>query len=619
MKPAFPRQLQLLAPARNASTAIQAILHGADAVYMGPSSHGARAAASNPIDDFRRVADFAHQYGAKLYATVNTIVYDAELRDVEKLVTELYNAGTDALIVQDMALLRLDIPPIALHASTQCDTRTPERARFLQDVGFSQIVLPRELSPDEIRAFSEAVDVPLEAFCHGALCVSYSGDCRAGFMATGRSANRGECPQMCRLPYDLIDGNGNRVVKQKHLLSLRDLNRITLLGEMADAGVSSFKIEGRLKDEAYVKNTVAAYSQALDDIVTSSGGRYTRSSYGQSEVSFVPDVNRSFNRGFTTYLFPAAQPTKMACIDTPKMTGSRIGTVSRIGNNHIVIKTDRNVVTANGDGLGYFRSDGTYDGFRINRADGNRIYPATMPAGLKTGMTIYRNSDKAWNDTLARDTARRTIGLSMTLRVPDTQTIALDLTDDRGCSASSSIALDQPLQPARSQQDEQRTRVLDKLGDTPYRLESLDDTIDPGLFIPASTLTSLRRQAIKALDTSWRSRRPTERRRPAKPDATFPDGSKISYRLNVANRLAENFYHEHGATEIARAVEVERPKNSVQVMECRYCIRRELGMCLRIPRGRELPEPLTLDTGRGIRYSLKFDCSRCTMSLHQTL
>lgn len=619
MKPSSPRQLQLLAPARNASTAIQAILHGADAVYMGPSSHGARAAAANPVDDFRRVADFAHQYGAKVYATVNTIVYDNELRDVERLIAELYDAGTDALIVQDMALLRLDLPPIALHASTQCDTRTPQRARFLQDVGFSQIVLPRELSPEEIKTFSEAVDVPLEAFCHGALCVSYSGDCRAGFMATGRSANRGECPQMCRLPYDLIDGNGNRVVKQKHLLSLRDLNRITMLGEMADAGISSFKIEGRLKDEAYVKNTVAAYSRALDDIVVSSGGRYIRSSYGKSDVSFSPDVSRSFNRGFTTYLFPAAQPTKMACLDTPKMTGSRIGTVSHIGNNHIVIKTDRNVVTANGDGLGYFRPDGAYDGFRVNRADGNRIYPATMPTGLKTGMAIFRNSDKAWNDTLARDTARRTIGLCMTLRAVNGRTIALDITDERGCSASSSIMLDQPLQPARSQQKEQRTRVLDKLGDTPYRLENLDDTIDPGLFIPASTLTSLRRQAIGALETSWHSRRPTERRRPPKPNTAFPEGKTVSYHLNVANRLAEDFYRQHGATEIARAVETERPSGSVQVMECRYCIRRELGACLRTPQGRALPEPLTLDTGRGIRYTLKFDCAHCTMSLHQTL
>ena len=619
MKSSSPRKLQLLAPARNASTAIQAILHGADAVYMGPSSHGARAAASNPIDDFRRVADFAHQYGVKVYATVNTIIYDSELRDVEKLVAELYHAGTDALIVQDMALLRLDIPPIALHASTQCDTRTPERARFLQDVGFSQIVLPRELSPDEIKAFSNAVDVPLEAFCHGALCVSYSGDCRAGFMATGRSANRGECPQMCRLPYDLLDGNGNRVVKQKHLLSLRDMNRLTMLGEMADAGVSSFKIEGRLKDEAYVKNTVAAYSQALDDIVASSGGRYIRSSYGRSEIVFAPDVNRSFNRGFTTYLFPAKQHAEMACIDTPKMTGTRIGTVSNIANNHIVIKSDRNVIIANGDGLGFFRNDGTYDGFRVNRADGSRIYPATMPAGLKAGMTIYRNSDKAWNDALARDTARRTIGVNMTLRTVGSTMIVLDLTDERGCSASSAIMLDQPLQPARSQQTQQRIRVLDKLGDTSYRLKDLDDTVDPWLFIPASTLTMLRRKAISALDTSWHARRTMERRLPAKTAVKFPDGNKATYRLNVANRLAENFYHDHGVAEIEHAVEVDRPQKSVQVMECRYCIRRELGRCLRTPQGRDLPEPLTLDTGRGIRYSIKFDCARCIMSLHQTL
>ena len=612
------RQLQLLAPARNADIAIQAILHGADAVYMGASSHGARIAATNTVDDIHRVADFAHKYGVKVYVTVNTIIYDRELYEVESLVKSLYYADVDAIIVQDMAFLKLNIPPIALHASTQCDTRTPERARFLQDVGFSQIVIPRELSPDEIRLFSRETEVPLEAFCHGALCVSYSGDCRAGFMATGRSSNRGECPQMCRLPYDLIDGNGKKIVSQKHLLSLFDLNRISIIEEMADAGVSSFKIEGRLKDAAYVKNAVAAYRQALDAVISNSNGKYIRSSFGSSEITFTPNLRKGFNRGFTTYLFPAGQNEKMACINTPKMTGIRVGTISGIGSSFIDISLDKGLSLANGDGLGYFRQDEVYDGFRVNRVQDSRIWPQVMPVGLYPGMILYRNNDKAWNDTLSRNTAQRNISLSMTLRKVSKNIIVLDLADERGCTASSSIILDEPIQWARTEQTQQRKNILEKLGDTHYKSGHINDQINPNLFIPISRLACLRRNAIAALEISWKSRRKTEKRKNPKTDVPLPEGSLISYRYNVANRLAKDFYLDHGAISVEPAVEVKRPETSVQIMECRYCIRRELGACLKTPQGKILTSPLFLDNGRGTRYAVKFDCSRCIMSLYLT-
>ncbi|MDE5913643.1 MAG: U32 family peptidase, partial [Muribaculaceae bacterium] len=294
--------IELLAPARDKEVAIEALRHGADAVYMGASSHGARAAAGNPVADIASVADYAHRFGARVYVTVNTLVYDRELHQVERLIRELYRAGADALIVQDLGVLRLDIPPIALHASTQCDIRTPATARFLQDLGFSQLVLPRELSADEIRAMRQAVTVPLEAFVHGALCVSYSGDCYASQRHTGRSANRGECAQLCRLPYDLTDGSGRTLATGKHLLSLRDLNRLGDLRELIDAGVSSLKIEGRLKDAGYVKNVVAAYDRELKKL----GVR--RSSRGQVETDFDPDPARSFNRGFTSYFFHTPAP-----------------------------------------------------------------------------------------------------------------------------------------------------------------------------------------------------------------------------------------------------------------------------------------------------------------------
>lgn len=301
--------LELLAPARDAMTAIEAVRHGADAVYIGASSHGARVSAANPVADIARVVEEAHKFRARVYVTLNTLVYDEELTTVQRLVSELYRVGVDALIVQDLALLRLDIPPIALHASTQCDIRTPRKARFLADAGFSQLVLPRELSLDEIAAIHAAVpDTPLEAFVHGALCVSYSGDCQASLLTTGRSANRGECAQICRLPFDLVDGDGRVRMRGKHLLSLRDLNRLGHLAEMAAAGVSSFKIEGRLKDTAYVKETVAAYRWAVDDVIAENPERYCRSSFGAVQLAFTPDVGKAFNRGFTPYFLRDTQP-----------------------------------------------------------------------------------------------------------------------------------------------------------------------------------------------------------------------------------------------------------------------------------------------------------------------
>ena len=321
-----PRPIELLAPARNAATARAAILHGADAVYIGASHHGARAAAGNSVADIAATAELAHLYGARVYVTVNTLVYDNELAEVEQLAKELYRAGVDALIVQDMALLRLDLPPIALHASTQCDIRTPEKARFLADAGFSQIVLARECTLEETAAIAAAVpDTPIEAFCHGALCVSYSGDCQASFATTGRSANRGECAQICRLPYDLTDHAGRVIVRNRHLLSLRDLNRSADIAAMLAAGVSSFKIEGRLKDEAYVKNTVAAYRAIIDRAIAAEPQNYRRLSAGTSSLTFTPDLSRSFNRGYTPYFLTSDPRQKMGSHLSPKSTGTAVG------------------------------------------------------------------------------------------------------------------------------------------------------------------------------------------------------------------------------------------------------------------------------------------------------
>ena len=332
------RPLELLAPARTADIAIEAIRCGADAVYIGGPSHGARQSAPNSLEDIRRVVDFAHQFGARVYVTVNTLVYPDEIADVERLVADLYRIGVDALIVQDLGLLRMKIPPIELHASTQCDIRSAAKARFLAEAGFSQLVVARELTVDEMREIASSVDVPIEAFVHGALCVSYSGDCQAGFASAGRSANRGECPQVCRHRFDLVDSGGNVLIAGKHLLSLRDLNRSQSLAEMIEAGVSSFKIEGRLKDLDYVKNVTAYYRRELDRIIAASGGRYVRSSFGSSTVGFTPDLNKSFNRGFTEYFTRSARPGRMASIDTPKWQGEPIGTVLSNDGKRLKVK-----------------------------------------------------------------------------------------------------------------------------------------------------------------------------------------------------------------------------------------------------------------------------------------
>lgn len=601
-----PREIELLAPARNIDIAREAIIHGADAVYIGAESFGARAAATNSVDDIALLVDFARQYRARVYVTLNTIIYDRELAAAEALVKRLYRAGTDALIVQDMGLLRMDLPPIALHASTQCDTRTVDRARFLADMGFSQIVLPREMTLDEIEAVHRAVDVPLEAFVHGALCVSYSGDCHAGQMLRGRSANRGECPQICRLPYDLYDGDGNCVERGRHLLSLRDMNRTHALEAMLVAGISSFKIEGRLKDAGYVKNVVAHYHNRLNAIIERHPDRYVRKSCGRVELGFEPAPAKSFNRGFTGYFIDGPQPKEgIASIFTPKSQGERVGTVTYVTPRWIEARLDTPL--ANGDGLGYFDRDRRFVGFRLNRVEGKRLFPA-VKIDIKPGTVLYRNSDKHHDDLLARRSAERVVDVDMTLRTAGPGRLALDLADTRGNRVTATAVA--PLDVARTPQQEARRRVLGKLGDTVYRLRGLDDRAGE-VFIPATVLTALRRDAVALLDGANRTTYPIELRGAEKP-VPWPEGTRLTYHSNVANRLARSFYADHGVTDIEPAAELKRPTAEPVVMTTRYCLRRELGACLRTPDGHRLRGPLTLRSG-DITLTLDFDCPHCRM------
>lgn len=613
------RGLELLAPARNAEIAREAIVHGADAVYIGGPSHGARASASNNIDDIHRLTDFAHIFGARVYVTLNTIIYDSELLQVERDIHNLYNAGVDALIVQDMGILEMDIPPIELHASTQCDIRTPEKAAFLARCGFSQLVLPRELSLEEIVSVRKAVGdmAALEAFVHGALCVSYSGDCQASWCAMKRSANRGECAQMCRLPYSLTDNRGKVILENMYLLSLRDLNRLNHIGEMADAGIGSFKIEGRLKDAAYVKTTVAAYRRAIDKVIAANPGRYFRTSAGISELRFDSDVNKVFNRGFTPYFIGGrpARPVKMANILSPKWTGERVGTVVSSDDRSIIVKAEKAI--NNGDGLGYFDADGRFRGFHLNRCEtiyagpgddsGHtvRLTPAS-PVTIPDKRALFRNKDVKFDALMATNTATRFIDVDASLSL-DGNTLTLTLKSEiNEASASAEIEI----QKARTTQTEARKRALSKFGGTSYRLMSLLDKVNPDIFIPLSTLSALRQQAVSALADTPLAR--PVRRKETVPPHVYPE-KHLTFHDNVANRLAEKFYRDHGVDTIEPALEASGKKGDV-VMTTRYCLRRELGACLKEDGAPKLPAQLMLTTG-STTYHLDFDCARCLMHL----
>ncbi len=607
----MPRQIELLAPAKDVAVARDAILCGADAVYIGATSHGARAAAANSVNDIAGLCEWAHSYCARVYVTLNTIVYDRELKQVERLISDLYYAGVDALIVQDMGILRLDIPPIPLHASTQCDIRDPRKARWLEQLGFSQLVLARELSLKEIEEIHQAVKVPLEVFVHGALCVSYSGDCQASQVLKGRSANRGECAQICRLPYRLLDGDGNIVsTKGAHLLSLRDLNRSQHLGEMLTAGVSSFKIEGRLKDAAYVRNVTAAYRGLLDYIIAANPESYCRSSLGVSDPGFAPDLTKSFNRSYTDYfLTDTREPGSLASMRSPKDIGQPVGKVKKVLPGRIVLD-DSQIRLHNGDGLGYFDQSSEFKGFRVNTAAVGSISPA-RPQTIPSGTLLYRNYDKQWEDAVAHAQPQRLIPISLSLSAL-AWGLALDATINE---TGQTVTVSQPLElaPAKTPQEAQRRANLTKWGGTIFDCREVEDRVGE-MFVPASVISSLRRAVAEALGHCIAATRKVDYRLKEDPSAEIP-AKALTYHDNVANRLSRKLVTDHGASEVADAIEVKQPTGEKTVMTTRYCLRRELGRCLLTPEGRLLKGPLTLQGPGGITLHAHFDCPRCRMLL----
>lgn len=618
-------ELELLAPAKDLYTAIVAINSGADAVYIGGPRNGARERASNTVEDIAKLCKYAHQFRVKVYVTLNTIIYDDEISDIRQLVRNLYNIGVDALIVQDMCFLEMDIPPIPLHASTQCDTRTVAKAQFLEKVGFSQIVLPREMTLEEIRQVRKNTSVPLEAFVHGALCVSYSGNCYASYIIGGRSANRGECAQPCRLPYNLVDGNGKTVLEHSHLLSLKDLNRINYLGELIEAGISSFKIEGRLKTAEYVANVTAEYSKALNRFIKQNPQSYCRASKGKTHLPFESNLNSVFNRGYTPYFLLNQQPPNegVANLRTSKYIGQPVATVTNANSKTISIKTMKGVNINNGDGLVFFSPTNRLVGLRVNRINGNQVIASEKMTVLPTkGSILYRNRDNAALAELKSGLKRmiRTIEIEFTLK-GHKDGISLTVTDERNCRVS--VFKNCEVLEAKKTQKEHRRSILEKTGNTIYRVKELHDQISDNIFIRASILTELRRDALSALDEAAAATRSIEIRKPIRNEgAVFPLHKTDMYE-NIANKHALTFYTKHNVEVTQPAVETLTETQlpaSVRIMTSRYCIRRELGMCLKQPEGRKIAEPLTIFSCDGSTppMQLSFDCVACRMHVYIT-
>lgn len=630
------RTLELLAPAKNLECGIAAISHGADAVYIGADHFGARASAGNSVADIHALCDFAHLFGAKVYVTVNTIIYEDELSATQELITRLAEVGVDALLVQDMSTLAMRRVALAkvgrvplLHASTQMDNRTAEKVAWLRDLGFTRAVLARELSVDEIKAIHEAVpEVELEVFVHGALCVSYSGQCYASQCLFGRSANRGECAQVCRMSYDLVDADGRVVVKDRYLLSMKDMCQVDHLEQLADAGASSFKIEGRLKDADYVKNVVAAYSQRLNEIIKRRGGDYRRASWGRVDYAFQPDLAKTFNRGYTDYFLRGRQHG-LSTMFTPKALGEFVGTVKDLRGDSF--RVSGMAAFANGDGLCFVKdqADGSarqgelLEGFRVNRVEGNRLFPFHMPRGLRRGMSLYRNNDVAFGKALAGETARRVVPVSMEFgATPDGFRLAMTVDTGEGKTLEWAVATPFEHQQANRPQEDNIRKQLSKLGGTIF--EQKDLTIDQdakGLFIPSSVLAQLRRDAVeaygKALEKATADVGLTRDQEGTGAPARFwsEEYKKYPYLFNVANREARAFYEAHGLSGMEPALETAEPRGVV-AMQCRYCIRYELGFCVR--RGGKKPEwrePLTLRLGDGRGFRLDFRCGECQMNL----
>lgn len=631
------RKIELLAPAKNLECGIAAVDHGADAVYIGAAQFGARQTAGNSTDDIAELTRYAHQFGAAVYVTVNTIVYEKELAALEHLLKQLVEMGVDAILVQDMAVLEIykklkaeyvargyRMP--ALHASTQTDNRSADKVKWLKENGFERVVLARELSLEEITDIHKAhPDVELEAFVHGALCVSYSGACYASQYFFNRSANRGECAQFCRMAFDLKDSDGETLIEDSYLLSLKDMCQLDRLGDLLEAGVCSLKIEGRLKDANYVKNVVATYSEALNAYIAKHTGKYCRSSYGRCTYTFTPALEKTFNRGFTHYFFNGRQKD-ISSFNTPKTMGEYVGYVKEIRRGSFNVAGT--AMFANGDGLCFFNRQKKLEGFRVNRVENNRLYPLTMPKNLKPGMALYRNNDIEFERAMQGKTATRKLQVRFVVDVVDGK-LTFTATDE--CGRSANVVLNETPEKAQKSQHDNIVKQLEKLGNTVWTANeiSINNSADE-FFIPSSRLAAVRRELLEALEntpvanhTDKQAVDETATNSVNANNTVYADTINIA---NVANTTAQNYYAAHGVKNTPTAFELHSdykagsttaPSAVPPLMTCRYCLRYALGYCVK--NGGKRPtwhEPLHLEAKNGIRVRLAFNCAKCQMEVY---
>lgn len=631
------RKIELLAPAKNLECGIAAIDHGADAVYIGAAQFGARQTAGNSTEDIAELTRYAHQFGAAVYVTVNTIVYEKELAAMEHLLKQLVEMGVDAILVQDMAVLEIykklkaeyvargyRMP--ALHASTQTDNRSADKVKWLKENGFERVVLARELSLEEITDIHKAhPDVELEAFVHGALCVSYSGACYASQYFFNRSANRGECAQFCRMAFDLKDSDGETLIEDSYLLSLKDMCQLDRLGDLLEAGVCSLKIEGRLKDANYVKNVVATYSEALNAYIAKHTGKYCRSSYGRCTYTFTPALEKTFNRGFTHYFFNGRQKD-ISSFNTPKAMGEYVGYVKEIRRGSFNVAGT--AMFANGDGLCFFNRQKKLEGFRVNRVENNRLYPLTMPKNLEPGMALYRNNDIEFERAMQGKTSTRKLQVRFVVDVVDGK-LTFTATDE--CGRSANVVLNETPEKAQKSQHDNIVKQLEKLGNTVWTANeiSINNSADE-FFIPSSRLAAVRRELLEALENTPVANH-TDKQAVGETATNSINANNTVYAdtiniANVANTTAQNYYAAHGVKNAPTAFELNSdykagsttPPSAVPpLMTCRYCLRYALGYCVK--NGGKRPtwhEPLHLEAKNGIRVRLAFNCAKCQMEVY---
>lgn len=631
------RKIELLAPAKNLECGIAAVDHGADAVYIGAAQFGARQTAGNSTEDIAELTRYAHQFGAMVYVTVNTIVYEKEQAALEHLLKQLVEIGVDAILVQDMAVLEIykklkaeyvargyRMP--ALHASTQTDNRSADKVKWLKENGFERVVLARELSLEDITDIHKAhPDVELEAFVHGALCVSYSGACYASQYFFNRSANRGECAQFCRMAFDLKDSDGETLIEDSYLLSLKDMCQLDRLGDLLEAGVCSLKIEGRLKDANYVKNVVATYSEALNAYIAKHTGKYCRSSYGRCTYTFTPALEKTFNRGFTHYFFNGRQKD-ISSFNTPKAMGEYVGYVKEIRRGSFNVAGT--AMFANGDGLCFFNRQKKLEGFRVNRVENNRLYPLTMPKNLEPGMALYRNNDIEFERAMQGKTATRKLQVRFVVDVVDGK-LTFTATDE--CGRSANVVLNETPEKAQKSQHDNIVKQLEKLGNTVWTANeiSINNSADE-FFIPSSRLAAVRRELLEALENTPVANH-TDKQAVGETATNSINANNTVYAdtiniANVANTTAQNYYEAHGVKNAPTAFELNSdykagsttaPSAVPPLMTCRYCLRYALGYCVK--NGGKRPtwhEPLHLEAKNGIRVRLAFNCAKCQMEVY---